>query len=128
MTTNLKTRYVSSLLIGLVATLGVGTSAVAADADAAARSVRVSYADLNLATDQGIAALYSRLQAAAGSVCGPEPSAREILQSSDWTHCREDALSRAIGNVDHPGLTALYQQKTGRLSPVLVAASGSGSQ
>jgi UrcA family protein len=124
MNTNLKTRCFSSLLIGLVATFSVGAAIAGVGSEDAVRSIGVSFADLNLTTDQGIAALYGRLQAAASSVCGPQPSAREIMQSTDWANCRRGAIDRAIAKVDHPALTALYHQKTGRMSPILVASTG----
>jgi UrcA family protein len=57
-------------------------------------SVRVSYADLNLASDAGAHALQGRIAFAARTVCEIEDS-REIALANATNECRSDAVSRA---------------------------------
>lgn len=57
-------------------------------------SVRVSYADLNLASDAGQSALRGRIGEAARDVCGVELSqALPIVIATG--HCASDAMTRA---------------------------------
>lgn len=59
-----------------------------------AKSISVSYADLNLATDVGRATLERRIKNAAKASCGFEPSATVRLQR-DYKDCVKTALSGA---------------------------------
>ena len=75
------------------------------------RSVKVSYADLNLNNEKGIAVLYRRLQVASESVCGvrlarDQRSLRFMKIADD---CYEEALSRAVDAVGSDLLLALHQ-------------------
>lgn len=57
-------------------------------------TVRVSYADLNLATAQGRAQLDRRIAGAARSICGPYfPT--DLRMAALVQDCREDAISSA---------------------------------
>ena len=68
------------------------------------KSVRVSYADLNLAEKAGQEILYERLKAAAEGVCG---GAKDIVHRQ--RKCYEEALDNAIGQVGSEGLEAIHQ-------------------
>ena len=57
-------------------------------------SVKVSYADLNLATDQGQYRLQGRINGAARIVCEIEDS-RELALRSATNACRGDAVASA---------------------------------
>jgi UrcA family protein len=57
-------------------------------------SVRVSYADLNLASDIGQNLLQRRIAGAARTVCVIEDS-RELELSSATNHCRREAVASA---------------------------------
>ena len=75
------------------------------------RSVKVSYADLNLNNEKGVAVLYRRLQVVSESVCGirlarDQKSMRFMRIAED---CYEDALSRAVEAVGSELLLALHQ-------------------
>jgi UrcA family protein len=72
------------------------------------RSVKVSYADLNLSTLAGATTLYRRIERAARTVCGPESSLREIQRYRDWKNCYESAVSNAVARVNSPLLTAVH--------------------
>jgi UrcA family protein len=88
-------------------------SAHAADS----RSETVKFADLNLGTQAGVEALYGRIHAAARRVC--DQPAGELQAVSK---CMRKAESDAIGKVNVPLLTALYQKKTGS-PPQTITAS-----
>ena len=65
--------------------------------DAGQAVVRVSYADLNLSSEAGVAALYQRIRNAANAACGPRHSLLEagsLQQLVKNKHCYNDLLSR----------------------------------
>ena len=66
---------------------------------ASTNSVRVTYADLNLASDSGRAALNGRISGAARSVCEIEDS-RELALASATDNCRSGAIAAAQPAVD----------------------------
>jgi len=81
-------------------------------ADAPAH-MAVSYADLNLNSDAGIAVLYKRLKYAARQVCG-DGDTTSLARGRDTTHCINNAMSEAVARVNSPMLTSLYNAKTGK--------------
>ncbi len=87
----------------------VSTSQVSLD-DSPSRVVK--FADLDLTHSQGAAVLYTRIRSAAREVCLPQYNwLMEMRAISD--HCREQAIARAVGDVNAPALTAYYQALTG---------------
>jgi UrcA family protein len=90
------------ILIGAVA-----TAAYAAAPGDAAPSVRVSYHDLNLATDRGTAELYGRIVSAAHKVCQVS-DIRNLAEVAAASACREQAIARAVRDVGNPRLAAVY--------------------
>lgn len=71
------------------------------------KSVRVSYADLNLAERTGQETLYERLKTAAEGVCG---GVRDISLSvvREQRKCYQEALDSAIGQVGSEGLETIH--------------------
>lgn len=98
----------ASGLVGLGAS--VATAAAATDV---APAVSVSYADLNLATEEGNVALYRRIVSAARRVCPIEtvPSAQRVAQAQ---HCIDDAVDRAVKQVQSTKLAELQATRTRR--------------
>jgi UrcA family protein len=82
----------------------VATTALASDD----RSETVKFADLNLGSQAGVEALYARIHAAAWRVCAQPAGELPAVGK-----CMRKAESEAIGKVNVPLLTALYQKKTG---------------
>ena len=72
----------------------------------------VSFKDLNLNTAEGVEVLYKRIKSAAHEVCA-DPD-RYDLSEFKLRPCIDDAMSRAIAQVNRPMLTSLYQAKTGK--------------
>lgn len=75
--------------------IGLPSTAIAQDSN----SVRVSYADLNLASDIGREVLLRRVDWAAKTACDIEDS-RELALWSPTRECRRDAVARAQPAVD----------------------------
>jgi UrcA family protein len=74
----------------------------------------VHYADLNLKSPEGIAALYRRIERAAVEVCDMPQGTRQLRIESEIKACRNDATDRAIVSAGLPRLNALHLAKTGR--------------
>jgi UrcA family protein len=68
----------------------------------------VAYRDLDLSRDSGVATLYARINSAARRVCEPMDDLLEKL-SRDRLNCREDAIARAVSEVNSPALTSYHQ-------------------
>ena len=86
-------------------------------ADDEVRSETVKFTDLNLDTQAGVEALYTRLRSAAGRVCSQtDPTLRYAA-----AQCIGKSLARAVEKVNAPLLTAYYQTKTGNHSEPLTA-------
>jgi UrcA family protein len=79
-------------------------------------AVHVSFAELDLNTEAGVAILYQRLQGAARTVCG-SVDARQLAQQARWTACYKKALADAVTQVDRPQLTALHRTRRHSSTP-----------
>ncbi|MBS0394103.1 MAG: UrcA family protein [Proteobacteria bacterium] len=104
-------RSVTALTAATVLALCATTGAEARDADAT-RSTRVNYADLDLAHDAGVNALYARLRSAAGHVCA-SPNFRDVIDQA----CASRALDEAVANVANEQLSALHTRQAGAERP-----------
>jgi UrcA family protein len=108
----MNTNNASTHLRGLIAaavlgTLAAGVVGVSAAADASeARSEAVHYADLNLSSPQGAAALYRRIKWAAQDVCGWNDDLLEM--EVDARPCVDKAIADAVTRVGRLELTAIY--------------------
>jgi UrcA family protein len=94
------------VIAALAACLAVAGVANAENAPA----VRVSYSDLNLSTQQGSQALYSRIVAAANQVCQVE-DIRDLQSVAAARSCRAQAVAQAVRAVGNPALAALYTRQ-----------------
>jgi UrcA family protein len=76
----------------------------------------VRLADLNLSSDAGVTALYSRLRRAARWVCIP-PEHADLGRRAEYQACTEKAITDAVANVNSPLLTQhhLLQSKGNRV-------------
>ena len=108
MTFKLKFSAMTCVAAAIVALAPVG--AYAADLDSLAHA-RVSYADLNLMSDAGVATLYSRLAQAADAVC--QRDSRDLALHSAYQTCVRQAMGSAVTDVASLKLSTLYTQKTG---------------
>jgi UrcA family protein len=93
--------------VGATLIIGAATNAFAAGPPAEAPSIRVSYNDLNLATEQGTLALYARIVSAADKVCQVS-DIRDLHQFGAANACRAQAIERAVRDVGSERLAAVY--------------------
>jgi UrcA family protein len=115
MKTDVKT--VNRTVLGYAAALWLACGLVASNAHASdSRSETVKFADLNLGSAEGVAALYGRIHVAAKHVC--EQPAGELGAVG---RCVTKTEAEAIGKVNVPSLTAYYQAKTGTPSKTIIA-------
>lgn len=96
---------VACTVLAAGAAIGAVGSARADTADAPALTVR--YADLNLSTEQGSLVLYGRIVAAARQVCAVD-DIRELQLFKAAKACREEAIARAVRDVNSPMLASVY--------------------
>lgn len=94
--------------LSLVFTAG---QALADGSGAAHRSVKVSYADLDLSKQAGAEALYQRIRTAARTVCG-RPSSREIVRLMLFRQCYGEAIDTAVKRIDISSLYAVHNRKS----------------
>jgi len=99
-------RSTLGLLAAGAATLVMSGAAVAATTGEA-RSVRVSYADLDLDKATDAARLYARLRSAADAVC-EIGDRRDLHRAVLYGACFDKALGDAVAAVGSPQLSARY--------------------
>jgi len=74
----------------------------------------VKYADLNLSSSSGVAALYQRIERAAVEVCQLPQGTRQLKLETELKACRHEAVDRAVGQTNLPKLSAMHFAETGR--------------
>jgi UrcA family protein len=83
--------------------------------------VRISYADLDLATPAGAQALYGRIAIAAGRVC-PSVDMRQLRESAAADECVKTTITDAVKTFNSPQLSAVYAQKMGLKAAEVLAS------
>jgi UrcA family protein len=101
-----RAKFALLMLGSLVGVLGLG-AANAATSDSDVPAVVVKFSELSLATDAGVNALYHRIVFAAKQVC-PDASIRDLKAHRMVEECRDQAVARAIRQIDNSRLAALY--------------------
>jgi len=110
---------IATALIGIAAA-GFTGAAVAAGDDAPHMTVK--YADLNLSSAQGTAALYARIKYAAKSVCS-QYDVQGLHARMMFDSCVDKATLSAVVDVNSASLSALYSEKTGKVVPTRLASN-----
>ena len=95
------------LLLGSLAGIMAAGGASAARLDSDVPSVVVKYNEQSLATDEGVYALYRRITTAARRVC-PDAPISNLGLLAEVEHCRNQAIARAIRQIDNSRLAALH--------------------
>ena len=94
-------------LVLAAATAVIGLFATAqASQPSEPRSLIVQFADLNTGTNQGAAALYRRMDTAAGVVCGQRKRTGSLIVSETWEACVKNAMQDALAQINRPAVTA----------------------
>ena len=99
------------LLLGSLAGVLAAGAAGAASATGDVPAVSVKYSQESLATNGGVYDLYRRITIAAKQVC-PDVSSRELSALHQVVVCREEAIARAISQIDNPKLAALHASRS----------------
>jgi UrcA family protein len=79
----------------------------------------VKFADLDVSTPQGAAALYNRIRAASEGVCSPSDG-RDLAARLRWNACVKQAIAEAVAQVDRPALSAVFATKYGTPQPAKI--------
>ena len=82
--------------------------------DQVTTSVRVSYADLDIADAAGARTLYARIKSAAREACGPEPAVLDLRDAAGYNACYEQAVAKAVNRVGSEQLQALHAARSGK--------------
>ncbi len=110
----------SKLFKGLVATFVViglsGPAVVLADTPSNIEDAKasVSYADLNLESEEDVRELYRRLRYASKEVCNvaspkiADSYVMKLVRQQETRQCYREALSNAIDKIDNEDLTRIH--------------------
>lgn len=104
--------FTSILITAFSACVVLAPALTHAATPAAALSVTVRYADLNLGSEAGSAALYARLESAARAVCGPS-DIRDLGQFAAVQACQKAAIAQAVHAVHSTQLAAVFAKRAG---------------
>jgi UrcA family protein len=78
--------------------------------EAGRAAVQVSYADLDLSNEAGLAVLYARLKSASEAVCGSRSlrAAGSLEQLRENKSCYRSALSKVVARIGNDELSELH--------------------
>jgi len=102
----------SMILCGIVGATAAGAASAATPNDDVA-AFKVRYTADSLATDHGAKVLYNRLVHAAEKVCPADFSGSRFV-SSTVQRCRDQAVARAVQQINNSRLAAVYSATTKR--------------
>jgi len=102
----------ASLIFASIASIAAAPAALA-EPGRMTVSVSVAYADLNLANPRGAQTMLHRLEAASDKACGGRPAPRFHKQWQQYRACTNEALSKAVAEIDAPLVTALFSKDGG---------------
>jgi UrcA family protein len=77
------------------------------------RTLKVSYADLDLSQPDGIRTLYVRIQGAASVLCGSTEATSGARPAAVDDECARNTISAAVYGARIPRLKVLHQTRTG---------------
>jgi len=88
----------------------VASSVAMADSLVTVKSEVVHYGDLRLISAVGAAVLYGRLRGAAERACSPLDG-RQPSQAGRYRACVDEAITKAVADVNEPVLTTYHESK-----------------
>jgi UrcA family protein len=100
-------------LLATIVVVALGAPAIAsadAKSELQGKSVKVSYADLNLEKQEGAKTLYRRLQIASKQACnvGSLRTEGSVKRLGEARQCYNDALSKAVEEIDNELVTQIH--------------------
>jgi UrcA family protein len=93
-----------------------GSSLATADALVTVKTETVRYDDIRLISAVGAAVLYNRLRGAAERACGGPVDTVPLAQRVRFKACVDDAVTKAVADVNNPMLTWYLESKRGNTS------------
>jgi UrcA family protein len=117
----MKTLHTTSLvttLIAVAAVFSILSPAARAAAPTDARSVTVSYAQIDLADPAAVETLFRQLTVAAERACGAYES-RSLRERSEWRECRDAAFKAAVAEFVEARIVAV--QESAVVAPIVAA-------
>jgi UrcA family protein len=117
-TTNIATR----LIAGAIVTALISSFSSIASAAESTESLQktVKYTDASVASAQGAATLYNRIRIASEEVCSPLEHG-DLSSKMKANACMHKAIADAVGKVNQPALTAVYNARNGGSLPMIAA-------
>ncbi len=106
------------LLLSLLAICGcpVAMADAPVNTQVTVKSETVRYDDVRLISAVGAAVLYNRVRAAAERACGGPLETVPLQQRQSYKHCVDDAVAKAVADVNSPMLTWYLESKRGNTS------------
>jgi UrcA family protein len=98
---------IKAAILGTAALSSLLGMALPAQADVPAKQLAVEYQDLDLTREQDVKRLYSRLRAAARSVCG-SLNGRTQFERGQYRECYDESVTNAVNEVNVTQLTKLH--------------------
>ena len=89
------TTTIRTSLVGLVAIATLAPVVAMAAPEGDARTVRVSYGDLNLASPKGVSALHARVIQAAREICGYDITVQDLTRAVPQRVCVKRVVATA---------------------------------
>ena len=77
----------------------------------------VRYDDIRLISTVGAAVLYGRIRSSADRVCGGPVDAQQIAAQKRYRTCVDEAVSKAVSEVNSPLLSQYYDSKRNSPAP-----------
>ena len=96
----------------VIATVALVAAVAGAARAGDAPQARVKYAGLNLNTAAGATVLYQRIHRAAVQVCDVRAT-RDLAEQRQVKACTDHAVAEAVGAVNKPALTRVFESKMG---------------
>jgi len=101
----------------LLSILAICCSSLAmADPEVNVKTETVRYGDVRLISAVGAAVLYSRLRSAGERACGGPLDTVPLQQRQRFKACVDEAVAKAVGDVNNPMLTWYHESKRGNTS------------
>jgi len=103
---NLTQLAVLGLVLTIIPDIASATTSGKAVGD---HAIKISYADLDLTSKEGVQVLYQRLRNAAEQVCDQRVGLREVIDVAMFKNeCVETALADAVRSIDNELLHSLH--------------------
>jgi UrcA family protein len=118
-TTNTATRLIAGAIFTALAS-SLSTTAGAAENTGAPQET-VKYTVLGVSTAQGAATLYNHIRFAADHVCA-SLNHGDLSSQMRVKACNHTLIEDAVSRVNQPALSAVYNERNGASSPLIVAA------